>query len=350
MKPTLLFVLTFSTILFVTQSANAKIWRVNNNGYSADFTSLQLANNDNRVTGGDTIHLEGSATAYVGTSISKKLIIIGPGYFLSENQNTSSNALSALVNYINFNNGAQGSQLIGTHIGGSSLGISINTSNITIKRCRIDYSIGLINGIADIRILQNFFSNFSTGSNIISTTSLGFPSDVVVNNNIIQRVFLLPEGYTLLECKNNVFDSPAISSGPSIQVAAGFFQNNIVTNPSVTVDINNGATANVSYNISTSASNQFGTSNNNIVVPAIASLFVDAASNTTDGDYQLKPGSPGSNNGSDGTDRGAFGGLSAANRYTLSGLPPVPVIYEVVTPAVTGPAGLQVTIKARTIK
>lgn len=106
----------------------------------------------------------------------------------------------------------------------------------------------------------------------------------------------------------------------------------------------------MSYNIGASAT-QFGTANNNIAVANMDNLFVDAATNSPDGDYQLKPGSAGSNNGSDGTDRGVFGGLAITNRYTLSGLAPIPVIYKIITPGVTTPAGdLKVTIMARTIK
>ena len=349
----------------ITQQANAKIWRVNNNatGTYGDnmggtvtfpvFKQLAEVNSSNLVMQGDTIHLEGSAMVYDNATLTKRLIIIGPGYFLNENPNVSTNVLSSTSSYITFNNGSQGSQLIGVYVQ-NSFGITINVSNILIKRCRIDYSIGFTYDLSDIRILQNYFANVAqNASSAVVGNNFGFPTDVVFNNNICRKTLILRNNstiYTLLECKNNVFESPAITNNPSIELNAGSFQNNILVTPNAIVNINNGTNQNVSFNISASASNQFGTANNNIVVTNMTTLFVDPATNTTDGDYQLRPGSPGNNTGSDGTDRGAFGGLAPTNRYTLSGLPPIPVIYEITTLGVAGPAGLPVTIKVRTVK
>lgn len=333
-------------ILFFSLDVSAKVWRVNNNGYSADFTTLALANSDNRVVAGDTIHLEGSATSYAGTAITKRLVILGPGYFLQLNPATTANALSATIINIAFQAGSQGSQLQGVRVIGSSLGVNINTSNILIKRCFIDYGVNVSPFISDIRIIQNYFPG--TSSSLSAASSLGFPTDLIFNNNISKGYIVLPEEYTMLECNNNVFDVTALTNSPSLSFNAGTFRNNILTNPGATVQINNGSLANVSYNVSASAVNQFGTTNNNIVATK-ASLFVDQGT-SPDGNYQLRPGSPGTANGSDGTDRGAFGGISPAVRYTLSGLPPIPVIYEVMTNGVAGPAGLTVTVKARTIK
>ncbi len=86
--------------------------------------------------------------------------------------------------------------------------------------------------------------------------------------------------------------------------------------------------------------------NNNIVVAAINTLFVTSSS--PDGSYQLKLALC-SQQGSDGTDRGAFGGVAVSDRYTLSGLAAIPVIYSISTPGATA-TNLPVTIQARTIK
>ena len=84
-------------------------------------------------------------------------------------------------------------------------------------------------------------------------------------------------------------------------------------------------------------------------MPDITSLFVGGDSK--DGFYQIKSGSQAYQNGSDDSDRGAFGGAILSSRYTLSGLAPVPVIYEAVSAgSVSAETGLPVTIKARTIK
>jgi len=132
---------------------------------------------------------------------------------------------------------------------------------------------------------------------------------------------------------------------PNLAFSAGEFKNNILMPTNAIVNIAASPDV-IAYNIGT-LSTQFGTSDNNLVVPAITSLFVTGGS--ADGAYQIAGGSPANNSGSDGTDRGAFGGAAVTSRYTLSGLPAIPVVYQITTAGVTA-ADLPVTIQARTIK
>lgn len=340
--------------------AEAKIWRVNNNanatngsnfGGTVSFpvfqqlfgTATNSANGSNLVQNGDTVHLEGSTNDYTGGTLTKSLVIIGPGYFLNENPNTSNNLLPAKLDHLQFNAGSSLSQLIGINVGGDGNGITINVSDIVIKRCRVEFDITLKFGISNIQIVQNFFSTVRTTS-MITADNDGFPTDVVFNNNIVLGTLILPVGYTMLECRNNVFAGPSIAGNPSLRMYVGSFQNNIMTNPAATTNINGGTNLNVTYNTGSSAS-QFGGGTGNIVIADMTTLFV--TSGTSDSKYQLKPGSAA---GSDGTDRGAFGGLGVPSRYSLSGLAPVPVIYEINTSGVATPSGLDVNIKAKTIK
>lgn len=367
--------LAWIMLVSLSQSANATIWRVNllsnyngstqwgeNFGGTAGYpvfkqlfgNTTNSANSSSLVQAGDTVYLEGSTNSYEGGSLAKRLTIIGAGFFLLDNPNTSNDLLEARLDEIVFNPGSQGSLMIGVHVI-SVYGIDIgNVSNITIKRCKIDYDVYIGYNNSDIAIIGNFFSNptANTGS-AIDVSVYGFPVNFIFNNNISQRTLLLNSGatiYSVLECKNNVFDCPALSAGnPSIRLLCNNFQNNILKTPGAAVSVNNNIPGSgVSYNISASAVGQFGTANNNIVVVNQTTLF--ATSSSADAKYQLKPLSPGSNNGSDGTDRGAFGGLSINNQYTLSGLAPIPVIYDISTSGVADATGLPVTIKARTIK
>lgn len=370
MKSTkLFFLLTAVAVLFIVQQANAKIWRVNNNsnyngtslwgdnfGGTATypvFKQLSDANASNLVsaTKGDTIYVEGSTIDYSGVVITKKLVIIGPGYFLNENPQTSNDILEARLDNISFNAGAEGSKLIGVYVYGF-YGVTINVSNVLIKRCKIDKSITLANSISDISVLQNYFSNIDNNTtSAVIPNFYGFPTDFIFNNNISKKTLLLVSNNIVrsaLECKNNVFDCPAITGNPSVRMNVSSFQNNILKTAAATVNINGGTNLNVSYNISASSTGQFGTANHNIVVANMTGLFI--ASGTSDGKYKLRAGSAGSNNGSDGTDRGVFGGV-VSNRYTLSGLAPIPVIYAISTTGVASPStGLSVTISAKTIK
>ncbi len=355
-----LILLTAFIFAVAMQQAHAKIWRVNNvsnfNGttlWGSNFGGTQLypvfkeinqAVASTSVENGDTLYVEGSLTRYNEAYINKRLIIIGAGYLLSENPNTSNNLYPTETNRIWFESGSSGSQLIGVWLSTGVPDVVIGVNNITIKRCRIQGRISLGGGSSDIRILQNFIST-SSNTNVLSWGGAGAaPSDIVFNNNVCLRAIATP-GFSLLECRNNVFDPPNPGSSPSIDIIVASFQNNILKNPSATVNINNGTNLNVSYNTAASP-NQFGTANNNIVVN-MQSLFVDPAVNSTDGDYQLQPGSA---PGSDGAERGAFGGVVVQNRYRLSGLPAVPVIYDIITTGVATPTGLPVTIKARTIQ
>ncbi len=354
---TKIFNLFVFILILAFQKANARIWRVNNNGFTANFTSLQAANNDSNVISGDTIHLEGSSRVYSGTTITKKLVIIGPGFFLYENPNTSNNSNEAQITGVNFNIGSNGSQIIGVYISGGASGIgiingiSVSASDITIKRCRFDDVLYVGDNISSIKIIQNFFSFTGYSTTLLLTSDFAFPTDLIFNNNICKRPLVINnDSYTLQECNNNVFDCPTVNNGPSLKLHAGTFNDNIFTNPNATASINGGNVTHVDYNISASANNQFGIANHNIVVSDMSTLLYGAIGSSPDGMYQLKLNSAGSNNGSDGADRGAFGGASVHNRYTLSGLPPIPVVYNIVTPAVATPAGLQVTINARTIK
>lgn len=362
-------------VVFITQNAHATIWRVNllsnyngttlwgdnfggtpgNPVFKQLFGNVtNSANSSTLVQAGDTVHLEGTTNTYDGGTLTRKLIILGPGYFLTDNPNTSVDLLEAKLNNISFGIGSQGSQIIGVHVT-SGFGIDIdNASNITIKRCRIDFSVYVGYNNSDVFIIGNYFSN--PGANTasgIAISGFGFPVNFVFDNNISQRTLLLFSGATVYSagsCRNNVFDCPALTPGnPSIKLFCNNFQNNILKTPGASVEINNNVpSSGVAYNISASTTGQFGTVNNNIVVTNQTLLYVTSAS--SDGKYQLKPASPGSNNGSDGTDRGAFGGLSFNNRYTLSGLAPIPVVYDISTAGVSDASGLPVTIQARTIK
>lgn len=333
------------------QKAYAKAWRVNNNGFSADFATLDEANNSNLVSNGDTIHLEGSTIRYEACTVSKRLIIIGPGYFLNENAKTSVNLLPAEVVSITFSTGSAGSQLMGVWLSGSAA-INVLVSNIVIRRCKVDYAIFLANGISNIVITQNYFDyQQSPAISALRWSNLGGASDVIFNNNICKRILRVEQDgnniYSLAECRNNIFEPPSGTSSsiqPVLRMNVGAFENNILVTAGATVFINNGTNQNVRYNTGTDVS-QFGNVNGNVVETNMNTLFVVAG--TSDGRYQLQAGSA---PGSDGTERGAFGGSVFSNRYMLSGLAPIPVIYGIITSGVADPSGLSVTIKARTIQ
>ncbi len=372
MKQThLLFMAALLAAVFLTQQANANIWRVNNkSNYNGTtlygdnlggtaaypvFNQIQQAHDFTIVNAGDTIYVEGSIATYSRATITKKLVIIGTGYFLTSNPKTSSNKVESKLSQITFKAGSDGSQLIGLDIistgDGSDATVYIYVNGIIIKRCRIEQRVWFNTSLTDVYILENFFSNTQTTNALSTNGDGGFvpPTDIIFNNNICQKTLVWNNGSTLwpiIQCNNNIFDGPDNLSTPNLQFAASDFKNNILMATNAKVSIT-AADSVIAYNIGTQ-STQFGTNNHNLVVPAITSLF--APSSSPDGMYQIASGSAANNSGSDGTDRGAFGGVAVTDRYTLSGLAAIPVIYSITTPGATATDSLSVTIGARTIK
>jgi hypothetical protein len=367
----------FAIFLISAISADAKIWRVNN-GSNYNGTTLWGSNFGGNpaypvfkqvdqaiawssVVDSDTIHVESSQFIYAATTITKKVVLIGPGYFLADNMKTGNNLLDARITRINFNDGSEGSSVIGLNVvvntNTADGYIQIAADYITIKRCRIErsiyFSISGGSGIQRVTILQNYFpKDYFANALYFTNNAYVPPVEVIFNNNICQKTLLWERSasglaWNITQCRNNVFDGPDNLATPNLRFTTSDFSNNILMPVNAVVNIT-ATPAQIAYNIGTQTA-QFGTANNNIVVPDIASLFVGGDSK--DGFYQIKSGSQAYQNGSDGTDRGAFGGAIVSSRYTLSGLAPIPVVYEVSTTGTVSPeTGLPVTVKARTVK
>ncbi|HNU87663.1 MAG TPA: hypothetical protein PKJ94_05215, partial [Ferruginibacter sp.] len=98
--------LTCCSLLVINTSA--KIWRINNTGVPADFTSPQTAVNSASVVNGDTLHIEASGASYGGLTLTKQLVIIGNGYLLgtlgaNANPDLQANPATSLLSSVLFN-------------------------------------------------------------------------------------------------------------------------------------------------------------------------------------------------------------------------------------------------------
>ena len=171
MKKKLLLSLIFT--LFCGMIYGQHLIRVNNDpAADGDYLTLQEASDN--AAAGDTIYVEGSINNYQdGATIDKRLTIIGPGYFLSENDSTQANALYAKFNTgIFFNTGSAGSV-----IAGIESHISISVDNITVRRCKSNY-ISFDAVVKNIFITQNYVDQINVSYNGKITNS-------VISNNII---------------------------------------------------------------------------------------------------------------------------------------------------------------------
>ncbi len=319
--------LTYARILIVNNTPGAPT------GYNY-FTTIQAAHDN--AGSGDTIYVIGSSSAYAGFNVSKKLVMIGPGYFLTENPETQANPNSATVSGdINFYSGSSGSVLTGiTLIGGNT--ITIQASNITLKRNKLSVGnsscIDLDSNIGNIIIVQNYMTaqgNYAAIKLINSNIQ-----NVLISNNFIEQT---SSGGKAIEIsssssviiKNNIIKGNLVAYNSNIQ-------NNIMREGTFT-----GANNIILNNIDNST--QFGSSNGNQSNVNIPNLFIGTGS--TDGQWQLKQGSLAIGAGVDGIDCGMFGGVTP---YVLSGLPSIPAIYFFDAPTSGSNAkGLPIHIKVK---
>lgn len=158
---------------FATE-ASANSWRVNyDSRANADFLDLNAAMADERVADGDTLYMDKGCTISTTQTISKAVTIIGPGYFIGEN-----NADEAYFsNYIILT--AAGAKVTGIH----ASGIELQNDNVTIERCRVTgiiYANTNDHTTNNISIRQCHITN-NTGNCITGNNSIGWE----IANNII---------------------------------------------------------------------------------------------------------------------------------------------------------------------
>ncbi|MCB2207137.1 MAG: hypothetical protein KQH67_02465 [Bacteroidetes bacterium] len=326
MKNLSLFLL-FAFVILSLNISKADTWRVNNNplyteGCDHCFSQLQDAVNSPLVNPGDTIHIEASTTDYEGVDITKRLVIIGTGYFLDENGPLQQNQLSATIKGdVNLMEGSEGTKLIGLRIKGSYAEIGIFTNDISIERC---YS-----GSAGI-----FFQN----------------NDWSISNIEIDRCYLsqisrigYPDPINNLHITNCYIDGGAYLPGEGANQYTGVFAHNVVNGKlggSNGIDYYNNifkgefpegdnSTSNVFNNIFTDELPDWLSESDNMFMPE-GTVFV--AEGSTDGILQVNPPNicpecyegydPG---GANDVEIGMFGGNTP---YFLSGIPNIPTVYK----------------------
>ncbi|MFT3750293.1 MAG: hypothetical protein QM768_18395 [Agriterribacter sp.] len=334
---------TLVIIAVSTLNADAKIWRVNNNaGVVADFNNIAAA--VTAAAAGDTIYIEGSATAYGGSGLAKKLTFIGTGYFLSgANSNTDlqANPNPASVGYFGLDSAASGSVFIGL------AGLSLNNANaagfgadnITISRC-------ILNGINIYwtpqagTIADNWNINKCYVGNIAG--NIGAAQNWNISNNIFTNYLDLSNtGNNNNVVRNNVFRN-------SVAMYSGYFANNIISYNISFINVV------VKNNVGIGNPSGFSTyvgANGNISGYTDAQVFQGISGNSTDGQWRLATGSPaiaaGLTVGAVTTpDAGAFGG---PDPYKLSGIANIPTIYSLTVPASipSGTNSMTITFSSR---
>jgi len=349
MKNTLLSVLSSAAlaglILLATGSeAQAKIWRVDNNGGSpGDFTTAQAAHDAAAVQVNDTLYFNGSGTSYGGLTMTKRLYVFGPGFFLTQNPETQASPNHAYLDQLRVDPGAAGSLITGM----VTYRAYLFASNTLFKRNYVASSTHAVvigdNGQligsytpSNVLCVQNYIS--TTNGNRALWVASGC-SNIIVTNNFIhsnnagwQAVYALSSMifannmvYGILETNNTDVTNTYLYTG-SITGSGNSYHNNIC----------NGT--------------QFPSGNGNVQNQPLSNICV--ATGSDDGYYQLKPNTtspaftnPAIGTGVGGVDMGMFGGTDP---YVLSGMPAIPAIWSFSAPSSgSGASGLQVQIKAK---
>ena len=302
MKKQLLLSLIFT--LFCGMIYGQHLIRVNNDpAADADYVTIQAAVEN--ALPGDTIYIEGSPANYDGANIDKKLIIIGPGYFLADNDSTQANVLDAeIVSLLVFQTGSKGSKISGLILSQ----LYIQDDEIVVSRCNTGY-IYISDDSNNTLITQNFVNYY------ISNTS-GKLTNSIISNNIIGYGISAGNTSYPLQITNNVIKG---LSGAPVSVYYSTISNNILTSTTTKLQENTGNT--IINNIFAYAGTN---ANGNKYSITMTTVFVDLNGTlgySEDERYKLKAGSPAIGAGVSGVDCGAFGGVTP---YVLSGLPSFP--------------------------
>lgn len=337
------FLLLFSAIVIYSTLLHATIRRV---GFflpavtNVDYPNLQAAHD--AASPGDTVlMLPGSS---LSANISKPLVLIGPGYFLDTTSTTypgngglqANPATNKTGGQLNFYAGSSGSTVEGCTIGTMSF-VDSGLNNIIIQRCDLQGYNTFYKDAGTITIQQCavegpiYSDQFATS--LITIANLSFNNCMFIDAGIAFSVGGNPN-YNVNGIINNcIFDfrSNIYPGSGSWLVLNSVFQNGLssfLTSISNIVFIDNIA-CNSQYPFPS------GNGNSGNLVSTWAQVF--KLTGSWDGQYALAAGSPAKGagiNGSLPTDIGVFGGPAP---YILSGIPPIPAIYQISSPQ--GPIG-----------
>lgn len=358
-----IFFLTIVILAVAIFTASAKVWTVNNYHGSANFTTLQDAING--ATAGDTIYLEASATNYGAGTLAKQLVIMGTGYWLTENDTTQADKKTSWITQLTFNAGSEGSIVSGVYIYYGDFTsqanwklVAINADNITLSRNFIKgyaastttyggYSIHANGNRTGLVIQQNFIEGFNYSYYVPQGAVNCIAFSGIPNNCIIQNNFI--RGYTTGNGSSRAFYLPTNNSQNDVRILNNViwgpintYYTEITNNIMVSGSYNNGLGDGAYHNLCNST--QFPAGNGNQQNVNMDNVFVDYDLYTDKG-CLLKPGSPARNAGVNGGDCGVFSN-DIGTSYLLSGIPSIPAIFEVNTQNY-GEETIPVNIKAK---
>ena len=332
MKKNLIFLMLG---LLAVNISFAKIWRVNNTGVPADFTTAQAANDAGTVANGDTIHFEPSGTTYGNLLLNKRLVIIGNGYFLgsvltNSNPDLQANTATSIIDNLYVQGGGSSSVIMGMTFTTVYIGWLTPVNNLLFRRNRVTSVLSFYTaGTTNVQIMQCYFDG--------SIGQSGSHTNVMIANNIIIQgvTFDADDNGTF---QNNILHATGIAYASSFQNFT--LRSNILLAGSISL-----TTCLVEFNLANAT--QFGTASGNQQNVDMSTAFAGyptIGSNSYDGRYILKAGSPAIAAGYGSVDCGAYGNTPT---YVKSGMPDVPSIYKLSVPPIVTNNVLSVIVSTK---
>lgn len=365
----------FISLIFIvlTPFIHAKVLRVNNTAnMAADYSTLAAAVNAASASVVDTIHIEGSVTPYTGNvAVNKKVVIVGPGYFLASTAETQYNKETAKLDCnIVFEAGSAGSVLAGVehHTGAAGFVVvtvttaytgnrviiqandisivscklfflEINNaqplSDITVQRCFFNPGAIIANGagvVGNLTVTNCFFrNNYAYAGYLVISGAAGKQSGWRISQNTFYNAFKVVAENTTFT--NNVFYSSATSTGVVTTSSSNTYTDNVMR---YTVGgMVNGSDRNIIPPTTVAETQWFSRTGGD---PAVDIYYTSASAST---DCPLRDGSE---PGSDSKSKGMYGG---GMPYVKSGMYTIPSVYDIAMDAEVGDS-FNMIIKART--
>ena len=318
--------------------ANATSWRVNNSTKAkADFLDLNAAMQ--KVSDGDTIYMDKGTVLASSQTISKSVTVIGPGYFIGENDADEAKLSSSL--YIT----ADDVKITGLH----TSSIYIRALDTVVERCRVNGTIygngNYDNDYASIRAC--FIEGSIQGNSTSGAAEWEILNNIIYGTSGSYRIYNLSEAVI---CNNVLYSYRNSSYTYVIITTNSTIKNNIIFQGNSSDHSYTISNYDVSYNnvISNNIlSGFYGSTNhpNNKINSSITSIMNATNGYTKEEFYVLSSNSIAKGYADDGGDCGCWG--SGAYPYVMSGYPlHIPRFESMTVPSKPDSDGnLKVTLK-----
>jgi hypothetical protein len=284
------------------------------------YTSLQSA--VDVASAGDTIHVHPHGLEYGNATITKKLVIIGSGYNIDEQDDSlgiRTFTENSKLGTISYNAGSDSSVIMGCEIG--TLNLNDPVKYVKVLRNVVNSGIRLwgadsitINGCYIVGYI--YYQSYYYASIRMYNTSQGniCTNNLLTNVSTYNRSIIVNENSSALVQRN-------IMLAPTNEIDYSTVVDNVIRGGTMT-SLNSVVTNNVFM------ANLTQYAGDNLIDQGSSGIFVgypDQLTYSFDSRWMLAPGSPAIGYAFDGGDCGIYGG---DHPYKLSGVPAVPLIYE----------------------